>query len=99
MQEAIDTQNLFLLSSVIIGCQSKPKRDNFISQIFFVCGRQKTSRPEQKANRRTATEPTEKAGMKMMRKKKKHRQREREKKNIRHMCGKGNLHSRMFHWI
>ena len=41
--------------------------------------------------------------MKMMRKeddeKKVKTKKEREKKNIRHMCGKSNLHSRMFHWI
>ena len=38
LREAIDTQNLFLLNSKTIGCQSKPKRGNFISKIFFLCG-------------------------------------------------------------
>ena len=33
-----------------------------------------------------------------MMKKKKNKDRDREKKN-RPMCGKGNLHRRMFHWI
>ena len=68
-----------------------------MSKIFFVCAGQKTSRTEQKANRRTATEPTKKGARKMMRKKKKQKQRKREKKNIRQMCDIGNLHSRMFH--
>ena len=54
LREAIATQNLFLLNSETIGCQSKPKRGNFISKIFFFYGRQKTSRPDQKANRKAS---------------------------------------------
>ena len=77
LREAIDTQNLFLLNSKAIGCQLRSKRGNFISKIFFACGRQKTSRPVQKANRRATTA---KSVRKMMRKKKNKKERERERK-------------------
>lgn len=70
LRKAADTQNLFLLNSDAIDCQSKPKRGNFISKTFFVCGRQKTFRPEQKVNRRAARA---KSVRKMTRKKKNQR--------------------------
>ena len=54
LREAIATQSLFLLNSETIGCQSKPKWGNFISKIFFFYRRQKTSRPDQKANRKAS---------------------------------------------
>ena len=55
----------------------------------FVCGWQKTSRPEQKANRKASYQA--KLAEWRSWEKRKTRDREREKKNISHVCGKGNL--------
>ena len=89
LQEAIATQNFFLLNSETKTCQSKPKRDNFISKIFCVCRWQKTSRPEQKVNKRASYQSRVEEGRSW--KKRKTKDRETGKKNIRHVCGKGNL--------
>ena len=95
LRETIYTQNLFSLNSETIGYLSKPKRGNVISKIFFVCGRQETSRPEQKAKRRAVTA---KAARKLMRKKKNQRQREKRKTSDTYMA-KVIYHSGMLHWI
>ena len=107
MREAIDTQNLFLLNSETISCQSKPKRGNFRNKIVFVCGRQKTSRPEQKENRRAATAwpvITEGRWLEKKEKPEKEREREREKRKLADRCVAtatyGNTgNSGILHWI
>ena len=99
LREAIDIAKFVSFEFRNNQLSIKTKARQLHKQNIFPLRATETSRPEQKANTRTATEPTEKTARKMMRKKKKQRQREREKKNIRYMCGKGNLHSGTFHWI
>ena len=74
------------MNSETISCQSKPKRGNFISKIFFLCGRQKTSRPEQKANGRTAGYRIHRKGCKEDDEKKEKAKTERQKRKTSDTC-------------
>ena len=74
------------MNSETISCQSKPKRGKFISKIFFLFGRQKTSRPEQKKNGRTAVDRIHRKGCNEDDEKKEKTKTEREKRKTSDTC-------------